>query len=90
MAPDPADHWAYHTGRWVLAHGDGLLPAAFVLLLLLAGLLLALAWLQGGARLIVAVWVWRQALALVARPRRLRPPSGGRGGHRAALSGTAP
>ena len=63
MATDPAQHWTYQVGRWLLAHGLALVPVAFVLLLLLAAVLLALAWLQGGARLIVAVWVWRQALA---------------------------
>jgi hypothetical protein len=82
MATDPAQHWTYQTGRWLLAHGLALVPVAFVLLLLLAAVLLALAWLQGGARLIVAVWVWRQALAWWrARAPTSRP--GGAGGRSA-------
>ncbi len=59
----PTDHWAYHVARWVLRDGDVLLLPAFVLLLVMAGLLTALEWLQGGARLLVAGWVWRRSWA---------------------------
>jgi hypothetical protein len=82
MATDPTQHWTYQTGRWLLAYGPALVPVAFVVLLLLAAVLLALAWLQGGARLLVAVWVWRWALAWW----RARGPAGrpgGAGGRRA-------
>ena len=82
MATDSAQHWMYQTGRWFLVHGQVLVPVAFVLLLLLAAVLLALAWLQGGARLIVAVWVWRQALAWW-RARAPTSRSGGAGGRSA-------
>ena len=57
----PSDHGLYPLARWVLAHGDSLVPVAFVLMALLLVAMLALVWLQGGARLIAAVWVWRQA-----------------------------
>jgi hypothetical protein len=77
----PSDHWLYPPTRWVLAHGDALVPVAFVLMALLLVLFCALAWLQGGARLIVAVWVWRQAMAWW-RARRSPGRPGGAGGHR--------
>ena len=76
----PTDHWAYHVARWVLRDGDVLLLPAFVLLLATAGLLTALAWLQGGARLLVAVWVWRRAWAWW-RGRPFGHPAGDAGGH---------
>jgi hypothetical protein len=56
-----AEHGLYPLARWVLAHGDTLVPLAFALMALLLALLLALAWLQGGARLIAVGWIWRQA-----------------------------
>jgi hypothetical protein len=74
------DGWLYHLATWVLRHGDALVLPAFVLLLLVAGFFCVLAWLQGGARVIVAVWVWRRALAWW----RTRSPAGrpgGAGGH---------
>jgi hypothetical protein len=78
----PSDHGLYPLARWVLAHGDSLVPVAFVLMALLLVALLALVWLQGGARLIAAVWVWRQAWRWWrARASGRRP--GGAGGHRA-------
>jgi hypothetical protein len=76
VAP-PSDHWLSPPARWVLAHGDALVPVAFVLMALLLAALLALAWLQGGARLLVAVWVWRRAWAWW---RGRRGASGGRPG----------
>jgi hypothetical protein len=78
-SPPPTDHWAYHVARWVLRDGDVLLLPAFVLLLAMAGLLTALAWLQGGARLLMALLVWRRAWAWW-RGRPFGHP-GGAGGH---------
>ena len=77
----PSDHGLSPLARWVLAHGDALVPVAFVLMALLLVLLVALAWLQGGARLILAVWVWRQAIAWW-RARRSPGRPGGAGGSR--------
>jgi hypothetical protein len=62
VAP-PADHWLAPPARWVLAHGEVLVPVAFVLMALLLALLLALLWIQAGARWIAVFWIWRQALA---------------------------
>jgi hypothetical protein len=79
----PSDHWLSPPARWVLAHGEVLVPVAFGLMALLLALLVALAWLQAGARWIAVFWIWRQALAWWrARGGASGRRPGGAGGHR--------
>jgi hypothetical protein len=76
-------HWLSPPARWVLTHGDALVPVAFVLMGLLLVGMLALAWLQAGARWIAVFWIWRQALAWWrARGGASGRRPGGAGGHR--------
>jgi hypothetical protein len=72
----PSDHGLSPLASWVLAHGEVLVPVAFVLMALVLALLLALLWIQAGARWIVVLWVWRRALAWW----RARAGPGGSGG----------
>ena len=80
---DPTQHPAYGGARWLLAHGDALLPVALALCVL--GVLTGTAslWFLQGARIIAAVWIWRRAWAWW-RSRSGSSPDrpGGGGGHR--------
>jgi HNH endonuclease len=72
-------HPAYRLTRWLLAHGDELLPVGLVLMGLLFVVCLAGVWLQAGARWIAVFWVWREFL----RGLRERRHRGGAGDHSA-------
>jgi hypothetical protein len=70
-------HWAYRLTRWLLDHGDELLPLSLVLMGLLFLVCLALVWARAGARWIAVYWIWREFL----RGLRARRHPGGAGGY---------